>query len=134
MTTPALDLDAVEALCAAATPGPWSLRPVRFDDWGVIRSPWGTIVAVGRAGETEYDEREHRRLGTDPYEHNAAFIAAARTLVPQLVARVRALEAGPDDAACDRVIDALDEYARDYERHGNREEMRAAIRAALKGE
>ncbi len=88
-----MDLDEIDVLCAAATPGPWSLRPVRFDDWGVVRSANGYVVAVGRAGDTIHNPAEHRQLGTDPFEHNAAFIAAARTLVPQLVARVRQLEA-----------------------------------------
>ncbi len=93
MTPDPLDLDAVEALCGAATTGPWSVRPIHFDNWGIIRSAMGNLVAVARAGDTSYRDRDHRLAGTDPFEHNAQFIAAARTLVPALVTRLRAAEA-----------------------------------------
>lgn len=89
--TPALDLAAIDALANAATVGPWSADIVEPHDmvvWGVPRfegddSP-PLIMNIGepiaRVGDV---------CGSAADAH---FIAAARTLVPALVARVRELE------------------------------------------
>lgn len=66
-----------------ATAGEWVVRPHDFDDWGMVRAkfdgerPW--TVALARAGRFTFEDElnEHRKNGTDPYEANAAFIAAA---------------------------------------------------------
>lgn len=70
-----LDLDALEALAAAATPEPWVVGHNR-DGEAWLRFPAGGWISA-----------EWR------WEHDAQFTAAARTAVPALVARVRALEA-----------------------------------------
>lgn len=68
-----IDLDALEALAEAATPGPW--EAVGF----YVRLGDGFAVALANS------RQEHS-------PSDAAFIAAARTAVPALVARVRELE------------------------------------------
>jgi hypothetical protein len=74
-TTPALDLDAIEARANAATPGPWVQS--QRDMWMVYRDGGGTPeIDVGGG----YDIKE-----------DATFIAAARSDVPALVAEVRRL-------------------------------------------
>lgn len=68
------DLDEAERLCAAATPGPWT----------VTTKPAHTIVYVEGGG-----------LIADVFhaDDDARFIAYARTFVPAAVARIRELEA-----------------------------------------
>lgn len=66
----ALDLDALEALCDGATPGPWKVV-----DAHTVMDPAGFCVA-----------------GTE-WESDGAFIAAARDAVPALITRLRAAEA-----------------------------------------
>lgn len=77
MTTPPLDLDAIERVCAEATPGPW----VGDDMSGV-----GTLSERGIT--TTICQMRWDGTGADE-----AFVINARTWVPALVARVRELEA-----------------------------------------
>jgi hypothetical protein len=88
MTPRPLDLDAVEALCAAATPGPWTVEE-DSEVWelyaGRDRRHHGLKLAKCMKRDQPYAEYW-------PQPGDAAFIAAARTLVPQLVARCRELE------------------------------------------
>ena len=93
-----LDIDAIEARANAATPGPWrstwgddGTAPPKHPDFGEET----TIEAVGLEGIDGkvvgllwYDG-----LHTACREDDAAFIAAARTDVPALVAEVRRLRA-----------------------------------------
>lgn len=63
--------DRIRALCDGATPGPWTVdgeAPLVIYVW----SPWRIICAR-------------------PSDADAAFIAASREIVPQLLARVQAL-------------------------------------------
>lgn len=77
-----LDLDAIEARAEAATDGPWMVGAEVSKDLGIVNAHWfGSVdpevgIILGEAGL-----------------HDAEFIAAARTDVPALVARVRELEA-----------------------------------------
>lgn len=94
------DLAKLVELEKAATPGPWLVRPREHDDWGWIRAEDGSLVAIGRAGTFagDYDEHERylrdcRAKGIDPYEHNAALIAAARNALPALLASAAAAQA-----------------------------------------
>src|SRR5689334_23740522 len=82
----ALDLDAIEARTNAATPGPW------FNDSHEIYAGENTdIPAMSEwIGETCDPRRP------DHGAANAAFIAAARTDVPALVAEIRRLTAERD--------------------------------------
>ncbi|MFH9062189.1 hypothetical protein ACH4GM_13345 [Streptomyces coeruleorubidus] len=75
-----LDLDAIEELCAAATPGPWFVR--NLDDDHAMN-----LVGVGTVEDTGRGE-------------NAAFIAMAREAVPRLVAEVRRLRWLVEFGAC----------------------------------
>ncbi len=88
------ELDEFSELEKRATPGPWLVRPKEDDDWGVVRAcDW--MVASAKAGRytSEAEISEHRQNGTDPYGHNAEFIAAARNISPRLVERVREQDA-----------------------------------------
>ncbi|MEU3849729.1 hypothetical protein [Streptomyces sp. NPDC029554] len=97
-----LDLDTIEELCAAATPGPWFVRNV--DDEHAMN-----LVAVSTGEGTGRTERwpgfDHRELivatlvqqpryvdcADERWEENAAFIAMARDALPRLVAEVKRL-------------------------------------------
>lgn len=74
-------LKEIEARAAAATPGPWAVGASYRADWDVVsKAPGHVDWRVAQAG--------HAGPGgmCDP-----AFIAAARTDVPELVAEVRKL-------------------------------------------
>lgn len=82
MTDAPLDLDAIQARLNAATPGPWYADGSEIyagdPDMHTLHAPW--------VGETcNVDLPDHG-------DRNATFVAAARTDVEQLVARVRRLE------------------------------------------
>ncbi len=48
---------------------PWSYRPYKYDDWGVIKSKCGRfIINVRDLHVTEEDKDQHRKDKTDPYE------------------------------------------------------------------
>lgn len=92
MSANPLDLDAIEALANAATPAPWGYDPSGVwhrESGGPIidenRQRKGDVVGIGSVGDP------YPRGDNHPTE-NMAFIAAARTIVPQLVERVRELE------------------------------------------
>lgn len=89
------ELDRLEGLYAAATPGEWRYRPDRYDDWGFVRAEDGSIALRGYPGhdvdEAELDE--HRRQKTDPHGPNALFAVAAHESFPALLAAARALSA-----------------------------------------
>lgn len=74
-----IDLDAILYRANAASPGTWSdhKRPSIFDGYSVIDRYGGVLLNTNSYG----------KMGDD-----ATFIAAARTDVPALVARVRDLE------------------------------------------
>lgn len=73
MSNPDLDLDALDALCAATTPGPW-VADYAYSSRDDAAHAWGPGCG-----------------DLDQVETDAAFIAAARSALPALVARVRAL-------------------------------------------
>jgi hypothetical protein len=94
-------LNELEALCVQATPGPWFVR--HLDDSHSMNLvavstiqdrahlPWPeygheTIVAATLIQEPRYVDHAAGR-----WDEDAAFIAAARTAMPQLIAEVKAL-------------------------------------------
>lgn len=83
-----LDIDAIEQRANAATEGPWV--PVKLDresDWRDIQTLDGESVAAGGlVGEGD-------GYGCACSPTDAEFISHARTDIPELVARVRELEA-----------------------------------------
>lgn len=120
MSDEVLDLDAIEQRTAAATDGPWIVEIERtpLNELGRATFPEG-IRNLPDGEKVDYSEESvivtawvhgqmHSQIriimmATSPYfetthrvhmsPENAAFIAAARTDVPALVARVRQLEA-----------------------------------------
>jgi hypothetical protein len=77
-----MNLDELERRANAATPGPWRDRhQVCSEVWGQAPDSQTCSMQIARVGHAQFDVL------------NAAFIAAARTDVPALVARVRELEA-----------------------------------------
>lgn len=110
----ALDLPAIRALLEGATPGPWE------EYWrGIIHAPAYPAVSICQT------------YGPEDQRHpNAAFIAAAPSIVAQLVA---AVEAGL--AACETVIDNTDGHKPPGPPHPSREQATAMrIRVAITGE
>jgi hypothetical protein len=91
-----LDVDAVKAAIDATTPGPWEAR-TEIDGWRAGRDTvvWAHDKRVLTVGQTRL-HHDHEA------EANAAFTAAARTLVPSLLAEVERLR---------RVMDRIREYA-----------------------
>lgn len=87
-------------LAEAATPGPWLYRPDNIDDWGWVRTSheedgFKPLVAEALRGSMKdnSDFDEHRRNKTDPYYHNAAYIAAANPkTILELLDRIAELE------------------------------------------
>ena len=83
-----LDLDAIEARCEAATPGPWyHNHDSGEDDGGAWENP--TSDVVDGLGSHLIDAGELA---------DAAFIAHARTDVPALVAELRVARRERDEA------------------------------------
>jgi hypothetical protein len=81
-----IDLDEIEARANAATPGPWASRRNRDMRDYEVRA--GCVLAIVSEAASAKHATSVRECG-----RNAAFIAAARTDVPALIARVRELEA-----------------------------------------
>jgi hypothetical protein len=85
-----------------ATKGPWAVRPKEFDDWGIVRAPDGCIAAKAYAGRgvdlNEIDE--FRKAKADPTQHNADFIAHARTDVPLLLRLVEIMTPYAPSGCC----------------------------------
>lgn len=83
-----MDLDAIEQRYNAATEGPWGLERV-----GDFHDPGWMIADIIRdpKGDNALDFGTDKALGT--------FVAASRTDVPDMVARVRELEGELDDTA-----------------------------------
>ena len=77
------ELDAIAARAEAATPGPWVFAP---SSQGSLEH--GCVLVGGRLGNGLGDDGLH--VGEEEFGvHDAAFIAAARTDVPALVAALR---------------------------------------------
>jgi len=77
-----MNLDEIERRANAATPGPWrDKHQVCSEVWGQAPDSQTCSMQIARVGHAQFDAL------------NAAFIAAARTDVPALIARVRELEA-----------------------------------------
>lgn len=97
-----LNLDHLASLAEAATPGPWAVS--RGDDYscmnvyGVTTNGAEVDFAVNDTGRdvvclTLLQDPRVACHESGRWDENAAFIAASRTAVPALIARVRELEA-----------------------------------------
>ena len=76
---------------AKHTPGPWSYRPAKYDDWGFVRAEpptgetLGHLVAVAKDSTVRFEDYDaHRANGTDPFEANGRLIAAAPDMLEAL--------------------------------------------------
>lgn len=81
MSEPTLDLEAMEARAAAATPGPWTPCPERLYIFGADEH---MVCELRGAGAENAGQRP---VGSA--DHNADFIAASRQDVPALVEALR---------------------------------------------
>lgn len=90
------DLDELERLAKAATPGPWEVD-------GDGRDICGFAGRLGAAnGEPPYEITENNGFMRNSMAADAAFISAANpTVVLELVRRLRAAEAGNAECARD---------------------------------
>jgi hypothetical protein len=111
--TPA-EVAAAWELCSAATPGPWeAIQEVELEggklsktsEWQVAAyPPDGSVRGIASARHTEQQAdfgRDDAPLNEGPVglrEHDAAFIAAARTLLPRALAAIEDLARGLDVA------------------------------------
>lgn len=82
------ELNRLEALAAAATPGPWRLPGGKSYVMPSHGEPYKVAQLGGTRDSPGLIAREDDRL-----HHDAEFIAAARGAVPALVAEVRRLRA-----------------------------------------
>lgn len=97
-----IDLDAIEARANAATPGPLVVVPCGVDDLG-----WDIDTAAG-----DFPAGIRGAFGR---REDAEFHAAARTDVPALVARVRALEDALTELVALKRIKDREGKTRDYQ-------------------
>lgn len=100
--TDRIDLDELERLHKAATPGPWRMQ-TRHDHLDpvsnlmlvpVVRAPWPDLphgsITVARCGNGNAGTYSSRPTPIREREQgNAAFIAAARNALPGLIAELR---------------------------------------------
>lgn len=136
MTT---DIDELERLLAAATPGEWAYRPDEYDDWGIVKSaprevgnydpPFIMRGVIGQFRDPDArDEdtlKEHRRNGTDPWYANASLIVAARNSLPAMIAEIRELRA--ENARLKEDVRRQTSLANDHFRNAKRLAARAAL-------
>jgi hypothetical protein len=89
-----LNLDAIQARCDAATPGPWVVNTKEWTDGGAPLTE-RTIGLPGLDATARICDNSNRAgdVRTIYAKANAAFIAHARTDVPVLLAEVRSVRA-----------------------------------------
>jgi hypothetical protein len=126
----------VEALAAKATPGPWSREMT--EDGEMLPDGTGTFDGYVETNDVEAppigDDGYHNPIANCFHGHDAAFIAAARTLVEDLGAALR--ESVAREAAAEHERDAAlvsAEVLRGERDHAREEleHLRATIAAAL---
>lgn len=81
-----LDLERLEELAKAATPGPWAAEYEVADDWYCV-------TGTGYFDGGTYMVCPHVATVESGGQADAEFIVAARVAIPELIERVRALEA-----------------------------------------
>ena len=87
-----LDLEEIKQAEAAATRGPWLVRPNKWDDWGLIRGGDGyPVCETGMSARYTHDDIGKFPNGPTPILENAHFIAKSREWIPALVAEVERL-------------------------------------------
>jgi len=106
-----IDLDEIERLARAATPGKWSVRETVINGIGygghwVETDHEDLIQITGSGGARSFTHRVFDRQIHDDNEANAAYIAAANpATVLALVARLRAAEAALREIADQHIGD-----------------------------
>lgn len=75
------------------TPGPWSVRPLKHDDWGMVRGADSYPVALCATQGRGIDEfRAATKYGTPEYDEGPPEVAANAQLIaaaPELLAACR---------------------------------------------
>lgn len=101
-----LDLEKLERLAKAATPGPWKDKSFkRYYDWGVICSGGKRIAQCTSADVTD----ERKRVTFEEKLANAAYIAAACNSLPDLIAELKAARAENADLK-NQLKEAMEKY------------------------
>jgi hypothetical protein len=117
-----VDLDALEALANAATPGHWVVRRWRVSYDGTPQEPYDEgdrweITAADGAGvvDVELDRDYNDPEGGCLNERDAYFIAAAREAIPALIAELRSARAAIPGSDSERIreLEAENEWMRD---------------------
>lgn len=92
-----IDLEAIEALATAATPGPWTLDDTNYDD---LQRPTRFAGPVVIYADSDCDIHpvadcscNHTCREEEAQRSNATFIAAARTDIPALLTALRERDA-----------------------------------------
>ena len=130
--TDSLDLEKLKTLCAAATPGPWEVEPVKsdgcygsgvetyegFDAYQIVNQNnevlFDSLNSTASCVEVEYGDEESGGSAWDEVaSKNLEFVAAARTALPALIARVEAAGAriAAEAARRERAEKALKPFA-----------------------
>lgn len=88
------------------TPGPWSYRPYKHDDWGTVRGPDDGVICQARdpGAVDAVTLAKHRERGTDPWEANARLIAAAPELLEALEELTGDYTGGAEHALADEYV------------------------------
>jgi hypothetical protein len=94
-----MKLEEIKRLCEAATPGPWRVTEYPKEEWGPSDTIEGDIHGATQAWErTICDDTQY--YPTAPGLADVRFIAAARDLVPKLLAVAEAAESIQHNAEC----------------------------------
>lgn len=116
-----VDLDALRALEAAATPGPWR-SDVRDGERlvGIDGPNYAEVLLPGRVDCMAYCYGGSSRIEGDNLEADAAFIAAARNALVPLLDEIESLRAR---------VAAVEALARDWQWYVPAAAFRAALEA-----
>lgn len=104
------DIKNLRALCEKAAPGPWGQA-------GTAEKPYPSVSSADRMRGYQVHSMDHlidrpeRQFMWEQWNHDAAFIAAARSAVPALLDEVERLRALVESARSDALLDAANALA-----------------------
>jgi len=114
------------------TPGPWTYKPTKYDDWGTVKAGKFSICQA-RDPRAMGDGilADHRHAGTDPWEANARLISAAPDLLEALEPFAAMLKPHHGDLDDERPIMGIEDAVFTV---GDLRKARAAIDKATGGD